>query len=579
MSYLMDAFDLPSEFNGEKGVTIGKYEYLYVCKNCGAELYSEYKYLDSYDGIVERIRALENELSRGRDSSARGANGDTSRNLSAKKKELSQLNKKYDQIRALSEKAKKKYLDSVNKTTATCPVCGATLTQEKGFFLPDGYCFYVERMRTRGSKGAIGNLSVKEVEELFCGASPTISRKTDENFQLLKTVREGLEREQVRVEVKAYAESCDLPAVCSRVVQTTELKSDTEALKGYVLNLTRLENNIYSLKQLLFDLYYRRFKNNRAVILGTHEPAYIIKSELKELKGAYQKALKAVKEAEEYQPEVSVKYPPKPTAPVLSKPGLFNKKKVLEENEALTAKYQADLEKYQKKVAHCKEEEKRQIAEMHTAAIAEAQKKADLAEAVLREAEADSKSAIKEAKNRPVPAMAAKELLDKEIAEAEVLLRNTFAARNELYAYDIIFGKYRDVVALSSFYEYLMAGRCTSLEGADGAYNIYENEIRMNRVINQLDTVITSLEEIKQNQYMMYQELRNINSSLESLNSTMDKALTSIQGIEANTTKMNEYMEHISQNSDVVAHNTAVAAYYSKVNAELTNALGYMAAF
>ena len=77
---------------------------------------------------------------------------------------------------------------------------------------------------------------------------------------------------------------------------------------------------------------------------------------------------------------------------------------------------------------------------------------------------------------------------------------------------------------------------------------------------------------------MMYQEMRNINASLQRLNSTMNKALTSIQGIEANTTSMNEYMEHISKNSDVIAHNTAATAYYSKVNAELTNALGYMVA-
>ena len=51
----------------------------------------------------------------------------------------------------------------------------------------------------------------------------------------------------------------------------------------------------------------------------------------------------------------------------------------------------------------------------------------------------------------------------------------------------------------------------------------------------------------------------------------MGKALTSIRSIEDNTA-------HIAQNSDVIAHNTAVTAYYSKVNAELTNALGYMVA-
>ena len=48
--------------------------------------------------------------------------------------------------------------------------------------------------------------------------------------------------------------------------------------------------------------------------------------------------------------------------------------------------------------------------------------------------------------------------------------------------------------------------------------------------------------------------------------------------LSANTGDMTEYMAHISQNSDVIAHNTAVTAYYSKINAELTDALGFMVA-
>ena len=34
----------------------------------------------------------------------------------------------------------------------------------------------------------------------------------------------------------------------------------------------------------------------------------------------------------------------------------------------------------------------------------------------------------------------------------------------------------------------------------------------------------------------------------------------------------------IAKNSDVIAHNTAAAAYYAKKNAELTNAMGYLVA-
>ena len=91
--------------------------------------------------------------------------------------------------------------------------------------------------------------------------------------------------------------------------------------------------------------------------------------------------------------------------------------------------------------------------------------------------------------------------------------------------------------------------------------------------------MISSLEEIKQNQYMMYRELQNIKTSLNSLDYTMRKALTSIQSIETKASRMTEYMDHIAKNSDVIAHNTAATAYYSKVNAQLTNALGYMIAF
>ena len=78
---------------------------------------------------------------------------------------------------------------------------------------------------------------------------------------------------------------------------------------------------------------------------------------------------------------------------------------------------------------------------------------------------------------------------------------------------------------------------------------------------------------------MVYKELKNIHVSLDHLCSTMDKALDAVKGIESNTLQTNEYMAHLVQNSDVIAYNTAATAYYSKMNAELTDALGYMVAF
>ena len=552
MKYLIEKLDLP-RIDKELTPFKSTYRYVYICKNCGAELYGEFSFM-TQDTI------------------------DSMRTNWKKDQKLKPMGKKYEKSEAMSiiescvgsySRAKEGYTSSVDG--AICPVCGAKLSQEKGYFLPDAKMYM--------KQSHLGYSSAEhDVEEKF-GVWTYHLHSADEYFSSLEPIRKEVEGEQIDAAVTAFMQNCNLPVATLEIPGEAKTKQDVEALTGFILNLICLENNIYSLGQRLRVLYRQRLLTDRAVVFDINKPAYKIKTGLEKLRAAYHTASNAVIDAEEYQPDVSIMYPDKPCAPVLVKPGLFNKKKVQEQNEALTAKYQTAIDTYEKEVKRCDEEKARLIAEKRAAALAKAQEKVEAAKVALENAEADAEKTLKGLDSRPIPAKAAKEILDNEIAGTEELLKKTFAARNELYSYDIIFGKYRDVVALSSFYEYLMSGRCSSLDGADGAYNTYENEIRMNRVIAQLDTVVSSLEDIKQNQYMMYQELRNINTSLHHLNSTMDKALTSIQGIEANTTSMNEYMEHISNNSDVIAYNTAVTAYYSKVNAELTNALGYIVAF
>ena len=77
-----------------------------------------------------------------------------------------------------------------------------------------------------------------------------------------------------------------------------------------------------------------------------------------------------------------------------------------------------------------------------------------------------------------------------------------------MYSLDVIFPKYRNIIAVSSFYEYLLSGRCDKLEGA---YNIFESELRMNLIINKIDDVIKHLEKIEQHQYMLYSAIQENN--------------------------------------------------------------------
>lgn len=87
---------------------------------------------------------------------------------------------------------------------------------------------------------------------------------------------------------------------------------------------------------------------------------------------------------------------------------------------------------------------------------------------------------------------------------ALLLLEN---ALHELYDQNLIFPKYRNLVAITTINEYLASGRCYELEGPNGAYNLYEMELRQNIVIGQLSNIIDNLEQIRNNQFTLYEEL------------------------------------------------------------------------
>lgn len=162
----------------------------------------------------------------------------------------------------------------------------------------------------------------------------------------------------------------------------------------------------------------------------------------------------------------------------------------------------------------------------------------------------------------------------------------------ELYYLDVIFPKYRGLVQISTFYEYLYSQRCDKLTGPDGAYNLYESELKTNIIIGELQSINASLETIKQNQYLLYTEITNTNQLLEDLKTdvaNMHKTLKEVKSLVAISNNLqkqslelkregNNNIAAIAQNTANIVQNTAATAYYSKLNANLTNAIGYLVA-
>lgn len=126
---------------------------------------------------------------------------------------------------------------------------------------------------------------------------------------------------------------------------------------------------------------------------------------------------------------------------------------------------------------------------------------------------------------------------------------------DQYYKKDIIFGKYRNLVAVCSFYEYFISGRCSTLTGHEGAYNIYENEIRLNGIYNRLDLVIEYLEDIKTNQHMIYEAIQEGNCVTQQL------------------VKESVRQSKLAEN---VLENVVIASHYAKIAADNSEACKWL---
>ena len=91
-----------------------------------------------------------------------------------------------------------------------------------------------------------------------------------------------------------------------------------------------------------------------------------------------------------------------------------------------------------------------------------------------------------------------KEVLKAELSQMRELNAASKKTLEQIYDKNIVFPKYRNMVMVCSLYEYVCTGRCDTLEGHEGAYNLLELEIRLDKIVTGLDRVIELLGRIQQ---------------------------------------------------------------------------------
>lgn len=127
------------------------------------------------------------------------------------------------------------------------------------------------------------------------------------------------------------------------------------------------------------------------------------------------------------------------------------------------------------------------------------------------------------------------------------------------YNLDIIYPKYRNLVALTTFIEYLESGRCKSLYGYDGCYNVYEQELRQDTIIGKLDQVLLQLDQIKKMQYATYLAVQQSNLIGQAFLDTCNEMLSE-------TRKENAYLEAQAQDAKIIKRNSEIMTTISELN-------------
>jgi len=165
---------------------------------------------------------------------------------------------------------------------------------------------------------------------------------------------------------------------------------------------------------------------------------------------------------------------------------------------------------------------------------------------------------LQEYSKEQIKAQKGKEELSGVYTKLSALLGDTSSKLEEIYSLDIVHPKYRNMIAMCTILEYFETGRVSELAGPNGAYNLYESELRQNLIINKLDTVISQLDQVKNNQYTLYKEISTANETIRSMANNISA---------------------IADDTRNTAANSAITAYYSGITAYNTGIIKWQNAF
>lgn len=152
-----------------------------------------------------------------------------------------------------------------------------------------------------------------------------------------------------------------------------------------------------------------------------------------------------------------------------------------------------------------------------------------------------------------------KAIIDDRKSNVRKDLKDVEKTLSKYYDLDVIYPKYRNLVALTTFAEYLESGRCKSLYGYTGCYNVYEQELRQNTIIGKLDQILIQLDQIKKVQFATYLAIQQSNAIQSAMLNTCNEMLDE-------TRRENAMLEAQAQDNKIIKRNSEITSTIATLN-------------
>lgn len=162
-------------------------------------------------------------------------------------------------------------------------------------------------------------------------------------------------------------------------------------------------------------------------------------------------------------------------------------------------------------------------------------------------------------------------IIDNEADRIRQIKAEVKSTLNELYNLRIdgvlcLHPNYMGLIPISIIYGYFDTGRCSQLQGHEGAYNLYEDEKMKGMIISKLDTVSQQLGQLNNTMVYVGKAIEECNERLSELESSSERMISSVNSMNSNVTKQ---LNGVSNQMSAIESNTANGAYYAEIGAKM----------